>query len=64
MPIKGIKEARLSSQIKDIKDELKAVFKAYGETAENEADEVDKTKLPKLSAKEVIKIGLPAIPIL
>jgi hypothetical protein len=50
--------------IKDIKDELGAVFKAHGETAEDKADKVDKTKLPELSAEEVIKIGLPAVPIL
>ena len=50
--------------IKDIKDELGAVFKAHGKTTEDKADKVDKTKLPELSAKEVIKIGLPTIPTL
>ena len=64
MPIKGIKEARLSSQIEDIEDELKAIFKAHGKTAEDEADKVNKTELPELSAKEVIRMGLPAIPTL
>ena len=62
MLIKDIKEVWLSSQIEDIKDELGAVFKARGETAKDEADKVDKTKLPELSAKEVIRIGLPAVP--
>ena len=51
--------------IKDIiEDELEAVFKACGETAKNKADKVDETKLPELLAKEVIKIGLPAVPTL
>ena len=62
MLIKDIKEAQLSSQREDIKDELGAVFKAYGETTKDKADKVDKTKLPELSAKEVIRIGLPAVP--
>ena len=48
--------------IKDIKDKLKAVFKARGETAEDEADEVDKTEPLELSAKEVTKMGLSAVP--
>ena len=50
--------------IKDIKDKLGAVFKAYSETTKDKADKVDKTKLPELLAKEVIKIGLPAVPTL
>jgi hypothetical protein len=50
--------------IKDIKDKLGAVFKAYSKTAKNKADKVDKTKLPELLAEEVIKIGLPAVPTL
>jgi hypothetical protein len=50
--------------IKDIEDELKAVFKARGKTAKDKADKVDKTKLPKLSAEEIIKMGLPTIPTL
>ena len=49
----------------DIKeDELGAIFKARSETAKDKADKVDKTKLPELSVKEVIKIGLPAVPTL
>ena len=59
--IKDIKEAWLSSQIEDIKDELGAVFEARGETAEDKADKVNKTELLELSAKEVIKIGLSTI---
>jgi len=51
--------------IKDIKeDELEAVFEAHGETAEDKADEVNKTELLELSAEEVIRMGLPTIPIL
>jgi hypothetical protein len=50
--------------IEDIEDELGAVFKAYGETTKDKADKVDKTKLLKLLAEEVIRIGLPAIPTL
>ena len=57
-------EAWLSSQIEDIKDKLKAIFKARGETAEDKADEVDETKLPELSAEVIIRIGLPAVPTL
>ena len=49
----------------DIKeDKLGAIFKAHGETAEDKADKVDKTKLPELSVKKVIRIGLPAVPTL
>ena len=59
--IKDIKEAWLSSQREDIKDELGAVFKAYSKTAKDKADKVDKTKLLELLAKEVIRIGLPTI---
>jgi len=51
--------------IKDIReDELEAVFKAYGKTAKDKADKVDETKLLELLAKEVIRIGLPAVPTL
>jgi len=50
--------------IKDIKDELGAIFEARGKTAKDKADEVDETKLPKLLAEEVTKIGLPTIPTL
>ena len=50
--------------IKDIEDELGAVFKAYSKTAEDKADEVNETKLPKLLAEKVIRMGLFAIPTL
>jgi len=56
------KEARPSGQVEDIKNEVKAVFKARGKTTKNKVDKVDKTKLPELLAKEVARIGLPAIP--
>jgi len=48
--------------VEDIKDKVGAIFKAYSKTAKDKVDKVDKTKLLKLLAKEVIKIGLPAIP--
>jgi hypothetical protein len=48
--------------IKDIEDELGAVFKARGKTAEDEVDEVDETELLELLAEEVTKMGLSAIP--
>ena len=64
MLIKDIKDAWLSSQTKDIKDELGAVFKACGKTAKDKADKVDKTKLPELLAEEVIRMGLFTIPTL
>ena len=57
-----IEEAWPSSQIEDIKDELGAVFKARGKTAEDEADEVDETKLLELLAEEVTRMGLPTVP--
>jgi len=47
--------------MEDIKDELGAVFKARGKAAEDKADKVDKTKLLELSAKVIIKMGLPPI---
>ena len=53
-----------SNQMEDIKDELEAVFKAHGKTAEDEADKVNKTKLLELSAKEVARMGLFAISII
>ena len=46
------------------KDELGAIFKARGKTIKDKADEVDKTKLLELLVKEVIRIGLPAVPTL
>ena len=57
---KNIK-AQPNSQIENIKDKLKAIFKAHSKTAKNKANKVNKTKLPELSAKEVVKMGLPAI---
>ena len=45
-------------------DKLGAIFKAHGKTAEDKADKVNKTKLLKLSVKEVIKIGLSIVPTL
>ena len=49
----------------DIKeDELGAIFKAYSETVKDKVDKVDKTKLLELLVKEVIRIGLPAVPTL
>ena len=60
---KDIAEAQPSSQVEDIKEEeLGAVFKAHGEITEDKADKVDKTELLKLSAKEIIRMGLPAVP--
>ena len=55
-------EAWLSGQVEDIEDEVKAVFKARGETAEDKPDKVDEIKLPELSAEEVVRMGLPAVP--
>ncbi len=62
--VKDIKDTWPSSQTKDIKDKLRAVVKACGKTIKDKADEVDKTKLPELSAEEVIRIGLFTIPTL
>ena len=50
--------------MEDIKDEVKAIFKARGETAEDKADKVDETELLELSAKEVAKMDLPTVPII
>ena len=58
-----IEEAWPGSQMEDFEeDKFGAVFKARGETAEDEADEVDETKLLELSAEEVVRMGLPAVP--
>jgi len=62
--IKDIKDIWLSSQIKDIEDELGAVFKAYNETTKDKVDKVDKTELLELSAEEVTRIGLFTVPTL
>ena len=48
--------------MEDIKDEVGAIFKARGKTAEDKVDKVDETKLLELLAKEVVRIGLLAIP--
>ena len=48
--------------MEDIEDEVGAIFKACGEAAEDKADKVDKAKLPELLAKEVVRIGLSAVP--
>ena len=48
--------------MEDIKDEAGAIFKARGEAAEDKVDEVDKAKLLKLLAEEVIRMGLPTVP--
>ena len=48
--------------MEDIKDEVGAIFEARGETAKDKVDEVDKTKLPELLAKEVVRIDLPTVP--
>ena len=50
--------------MEDIKDKVGAIFKAHGETAKDKVDKVDKTKLLELLAKEVIRIGLPTVPII
>ena len=54
----------LIRDIEDIKDKLGAVFKAHGKTTKDKADKVDKTKLLKLSAEVVMRMGLSAIPTL
>ena len=50
--------------MEDIKDKVKAIFKARGKTTKDKVDKVDKTKLPELLAEEVIRIGLPTVPTL
>ena len=64
VPTEDIKEAQPSSQIEDIKDKLKTIFKAHSKATKDKTDEVNKTKLLKLSAESIIRIGLPAIPTL
>ena len=46
---KDIKEAWPSSQMEDIEDKLRAVFKAHGEAIKDEADKVNKTELLTIS---------------
>jgi hypothetical protein len=48
--------------MEDIKDKVKAIFKARDKTTKEKVDKVDKTKLLELLAKEVIRMGLPTIP--
>ena len=48
--------------MEDIGDEVGAIFEARGEVAEDKADEVDEAKLPELSAEEVARMDLPAVP--
>ena len=55
-------EARPSTQVEDIEDEVGAIFEARGETAEDKADEVDETELPELLAEEVARMDLPTVP--
>ena len=60
---KDIKEAQPGSQIKDFEeDKFGTIFKAHSETTKDKANKVNKTKLPKLSAEEVVKMGLFTIP--
>ena len=62
--IENIKEAWQSSQVKDIKDKLGAVFEARSKTVKDETDKVNEAELAELSAEEVIKMGLFAVFIL
>ena len=56
-------EVRPTGQKDGIKeDELEAIFKARGKTTKDKVDEVDKTELPELLAKEVLRIGFPTVP--
>ena len=48
--------------MEDIEDKVGAIFEAYGKAAKDKVDEVDKAKLPKLLAEEVVRMGLPTIP--
>jgi len=50
--------------MEDIKDELGAVFEAYGETAKDKVDKVDETELLELLAEEVVRMGLFTVPII
>ena len=62
-PVAVQQEARQNSLMEDIKEEeLGTVFEARGKTAEDEADEVHETELPELSAEEVARMDLPAVP--
>ena len=48
--------------MEDIKDEVEAIFKAYGKTAKDKADKVNKAELLELLAKEVVRIDLSTVP--
>jgi hypothetical protein len=51
--------------VEDIKDEVGAIFEAYGKTTKDKADKVDKVdeaELLELLAKEVARMGLPTVP--
>ena len=50
--------------MENIKDKVKAIFKARGKTAKKKINKVDKAELPELSAEKVVKIGLLTIPII
>ena len=50
--------------MEDIKDKVRAIFKALRKTAEDKADKINKTKLPELSAEEVARINFSTIPII
>ena len=48
--------------MEDIKDKAEAIFKACSKAAKDKVDKVDKAKLLELLAKEVLRIGFPAVP--
>ena len=48
--------------MEDIKDKVRAIFKALSKTAEDKADKINKTELPELSAEEVVRMDLPTVP--
>ena len=48
--------------MEDIKDKVRAIFKACGEAIKDKIDKIDKAKLLELLAEEVIRIGLPIVP--
>jgi len=54
----------LIKNVKNIKDELGAVFKTYSKTIKDKVNEVDKTELLELLAEEVIRMEFFAVPTL
>ena len=48
--------------MEDIKDKVRAIFKAHSKAAEDKVDKVNKAKLPELSAEEIVRMGLPTVP--